>query len=115
MPLTSDLWKGIVQKVRTAPLADGRRAEPPECILVQTIVKVQVQRSRSVVQQQQQSNGPIAGRRALDLPTLVMTGEQNSWVQPEGAGHWLARVQRPSHQPHSVTLDDSRQEVQLVS
>lgn len=46
--------------------------------------------------------------------TLVMTGVQWPWVQTDD-GHWLARVQRPSHQPHSVTRDDSKQDVQVVS
>lgn len=45
--------------------------------------------------------------------TFVMTGVQYSCVQTE-EGHWWARVQRPSHQPHSVTRDDSKQEGQVV-
>lgn len=47
--------------------------------------------------------------------TSVMMGVQWSWVHTEEEGHWLALVQRPSHQPHSVTRDAIRQEVQVVS
>lgn len=47
--------------------------------------------------------------------TFVMMGVQWSWVHREEDGHWLALVQRPSHQPHSVTRDAIRQEVQVVS
>lgn len=56
----------------------------------------------------------FSGMAQLGCVTFVMTGVQYSCVQTE-EGHWLALVQRPSHQPHSVTRDDSKQEVQVVS
>lgn len=57
----------------------------------------------------------IIAWRLVAVVTFVMMGVQWSWVQREEVGHWLALVQRPSHQPHSVTRDDIKQDVQLVS